>query len=380
MFEAKTYSRIVNEAIQKIVQSTNIESVEPGTVLRQLIEQQQLQVYELQRFVQLLADSTFLSEQTGPFLDTIATIFGLTRQPQQIVQSVGGIRFYTDSGEQIGNFLSKDYFVDNDVYVYDKFGGVYKVIQQSLPEHLLRYPYVTVSQMPITVATASIDAEDINTYSPSVAGVSVTNISRLTLIQPAESDEQLRYRIQSHLNSHRKATAQQLRLQQMSVPGVQDQQIIEFPRGTGSVDVYIIGVDINTDEQLIEPVREQVAQYVQAGIDVDVKTFVKTHVILGGIVRAQQNSAKDSVFSQIESVQRPAIDGIRPGDVLNKYSLLADIIRNCSLVKQIENFTIYTKQPTGYQIARALKTDVYKSLESEKLMLQPTNWHVFEVL
>lgn len=380
MFESKSLSRMISDVVTSIVSKTNIESVEPGTVLRQLIDQQALQVYELQRFVQLLASSTFLTEQSGQFLDTIATIFGLARQPQTVVQSVGGIRFYTETGDQICNYISDSFFSENQVIVYDKYGGQYNVERTQIPQYKMSHQYVTLNQTPIEIARESISAGEINQYTPTIPGVLVTNTSNLQLVQSAETDSQLRYRIQQHLNSYRMATSQQLRLQQMSVPGVQDQRVIEFPRGIGSVDVYILGLDINTDEQLIQPVLEQVKPYVQAGIDLDVKTFIKTYVILGGIVRQVQNANQQNVLDQIESVQRSAIDIIQPGGTMNKFDLLSQIIRSCDLIKTIDDFAVYIKQPSKFQVPNKLYQDTYYCSEKEKLLLAPTDWQVFKIL
>lgn len=151
----------------------------------------------------------------------------------------------------------------------------------------------------------------------------------------AESDEALRLRI---LESYRRlpngANAAWYEAAAMSCEGVAAAAAVGRVRGTGTVDVYITGVDGMPDDVLLESVRQVLADMREIAVDVQVKAPVSRDVCVEAEIMAAPGTDYAAVAGEVEQ----AVTAWFNGGLLGKPVRMADLGRLIYNVSGVENY------------------------------------------
>lgn len=266
--QIKEFDTMVNDTLRRITNSTNISNINPGSVIRTLVEallaEQDIQYYQIDKIYNGMGIDT----ATGSDLDRLVKILGIVRK--DATPCIASLTFgrtepiNIDIPIPVGSVVSTRTDANGNVTEF--------VVTQE--DAVLSANELTVS----VLCTAKVAG---NIYIPSNTVVVmnkpilnieyVNNDDNIVGGSNIESDDELRVRSKDALSLLGRGTVSSLESAVMALDEVQDAICIDLARGVGTADITVVTNVIPPPSELQEEIKLTIDNYKAAGIDVQIK-------------------------------------------------------------------------------------------------------------
>ncbi len=297
-----------------------------GSVIRTILEATAREDALVYLNLQNVYDSAFLDTATGGSLDKVVALVGVTRLPTGF--PIAKLRFSRRDGV-VGQIT-----IPTGTPVTDADANRYLTLESITLE-----PYETTRDVNAggeSAGTKAVEANKLTRMEVLIAGVSeVTNPDPARLLSSPESDDELRRRARGALHGTVRGTNDALRFALLSLSGVKDVAITEFPNGVpGEIKV---DVAYNTaDEETKKLVALRIEEFRPAGVRVitgeaarkQISVKVELTLAGGGVSGAELDSLKKGLEDRIAAY----LTGIPPGGQVRKSQLSALALQDSRIV------------------------------------------------
>lgn len=240
MLRKRTKYEIITRNLRYLVESGRVTNVNPGSVVRTLLEIMSEEIGEYNDTLQLNTAMGMVPFATGPFLDYIGD--GMLATPRweatkaSVAKEDKNVKFFVDTGALIDIIPSG--IIPEGTIVSTADGTVsYTTTDDVLIDNVQTEVFAPVVADQEGVSY-NVGAGALVTSS--IAGPNVTNLFPIGSGLDTESDSNYRYRISNAVLDLARANLMSIRLAALSVPGVADAIIRDHRSGVGTFDVLII--------------------------------------------------------------------------------------------------------------------------------------------
>lgn len=289
----RSFDDIYRQIYQDVLNNTPITNMNPGSTARAIVDAVASRFAELYDSMDAYNKAAYLSTATGPYLDYLGELYGVTRyQSTRAYSGSNNFKFYIDpiSGQTITSLKSlvlKDTGInmDNIIIVQGTTvsqpgdsgisystteaailsdGGVYTpIIAESSGKS---YGVSANTLVKHNIATNQWELYSIANY------ILCTNDSAIQTGWDYESDANYRQRIMDARSGWQAGNIIAIRNAAMSVPGVVDVIINQHSQGVGTFDLIIISAYPIMDDHILAAVNEAVSSVVAAGTKFNINT------------------------------------------------------------------------------------------------------------
>ena len=238
----RTFTEILADMLQKIVDRTPLTNLNVGSIIRTIVEIIVGVIAELYEFIGDTHKHAFLATATGNWLDFKAEEFGIFRKPGAI--TAGNVIFGREIAETINRPIAAGTIVST---LTDTSGNKYRYITQA--PAVLESLQLEVS-VPVLAeflgAGYNVGADSIRELTVHIPGITFVRNTADWIISEGsdiESDETLRQRAFLAWEELAQGGTKGAYLSwALSVDGVTNAYVNDnFPRGQGTVDIFILG-------------------------------------------------------------------------------------------------------------------------------------------
>ena len=289
------YEEIYNRIIKDLSENTPITNFGESSTSGILATAVATVLADMNYRIKDLLNGVFIDTAEGIYLDKIGALFGLTRGGGTRAASTKAVKFYPKAGLTVDKLISEVNAVSspaiNSIVIpagtiisnqYDS-----DIAYETTEEYTLQNgDYNTVSAAPvIALGTGNRYNADPNTLTwhdlatrnwqlRSIADlILVTNVETIQSGTDLESQEEFRRRIVNARLQAVSGNETAIKEAALSVPGVGEVMITQFPEGLGTVGVVILpSFGLVTSSSLLSAVHEVVNNIVSAGTRVVVST------------------------------------------------------------------------------------------------------------
>jgi uncharacterized phage protein gp47/JayE len=311
--EMKDFETMVSDTLYRIASSTNITNINPGSVIRTIVEsilaEVDIEYYQINK----LALAMDINTATGEDLDGMIKIIGVTRN--NATKCVTGVTFgrstafQSDIAIPYGTIISTK--PDND-------GTVIEFMVSRTNEVLIAGQLtVIVDCIALVAGSVYIPTDTLTIMNSPILNIEyVTNVSDISGGTNTETDSSLRTRAKNSLFLLGKGTMSSLESAIMDIDGVNYAKCIDKNRGVGTVDIIVVTASIPSSEELQLEIEGVVEATKAAGIDtsvlytsiknvvIDISTtgFTNASVIKSGILKYTNtlNAGSPFIINQME--------------------------------------------------------------------------------
>jgi len=343
---ARDYSAMVDDAIEYLLNNTDITFMAQGGIARAFIDASLLEVARLQDFTTVNYENSVLSVANGPYLDLFGEAFRLPRRlatTARVYREDGSIRFYVKTGV-LGDRLPdpKDRtkcLIPAATRIYTSDAAVQFVtnLDQS-------FPY---NKKSVYVDAISVSAGSSGTVGPSLltshslgSEVFVVNDLSITNGGDLETDSDYRFRLVNAFAARFSNNASSVSVAASTTPGVVRADLFQFARGAGTFDVLLVP----RGNKLPRSIRQQAARNIDSvtayGISSRVREPDYRPIKLTVRIRTSRGAPRgfrQSLGSQVQSAILNYIGNISIGGELIINQLRASIL---SVSRDIIDMTI----------------------------------------
>lgn len=327
VIKKKSLAELNEQALDRLVQDTDITAISPGSIARALVETVNVNIEDLFDSLELAISQTFISQATGFYLDLIGELFGAQRRNDvraSVFSDDQAIRFYVRDGT-LGDPLPHPTDltlgrIPNGTIITSRDGTITWQVQGN-HDFDKTATEVFVSAQASSVGTqGNIGEKQLVQHSLGVSGVFVENVESVRSGIDVEDDEQYRARIISIAQSQNTPNEVAMRLAAMQVPGVADIILQPNIAGSGSFRALIIpaGNRVSTDSLLL--VARNLRGAAAYGIHVIVETpdYIPVSMVIK--VHAPTSANINPVKQQVEALLLEYIGSVRPNNqfVINR--------------------------------------------------------------
>jgi len=334
-----TKLKLLRNNIQTDTAVTNFQS---DSKMNAIIAPVADEISDAYRAVRLAFDANSVSSAKREDLDAVAARMGIQRRTSSFASA--------DSSERIVAFYTATTFgainggadinLQNVVISTQPIQGAgansieYVVGSATLPLGS-SLAYVTVrakySGGQSNVGKGALVNHDFTGYTDSSAGsLKVVNLHPILNGSYAEDDQQLRFRL-SRLNASRKQISDdRIFLNSIGVPGVNDVRVEHAYYGIGTVGVFVLGAENQTNATMVAQVQSQLSNITAPGMQLRATAATEVAVDLEMDVffnRPVNQNIKDRVSIRVRSYIRNLVRNIGLGGSLD-FSSLAVMLRN----------------------------------------------------
>lgn len=255
---SKTKTEILGRMLQALEKNAGITATHPGSIARAFAESFATEVGDLYDALKFAVDQTSMSTASGRSLDLIGELYSVRRSmitPEaEQERSSYNIEFYISLPNASDVVIPKDTLVFNDVtalaerqYQYKLYSNVVIVAGTTKAYGRVQPTFTNQS---FTAAKNSLTRHN---FVPSDGTIVYSsNPKEVYSTTGMEGDDNYRRRISMSIKERSYGTAESLRLNALSIPGVRDIRIRESSYGLGSCDVIVV-----PESQVLEPVFVQ---------------------------------------------------------------------------------------------------------------------------
>lgn len=263
--QIKEFSDMVDDVLRRITNSTNISNINPGSVVRTIVEallaEQDIQYYQIDQIFKGMN----IDKATGEDLDSLVKILGTVRKSP--TKCVANLTF----GRSSASIVDIPIPVGSVVSTYADADGSVTEFVVTQEDAIL--PADTTS---VEVQCTAKDAGEIyvpaNTVtimnSPILNIEYVNNDHNIFGGSNVESDSSLRGRAKLSLSLFGKGTTDSLESSVRAIEGVQDAMCVDMARGVGTADIVVITATIPPSQEMQNTILGVILENKSAGIDV----------------------------------------------------------------------------------------------------------------
>lgn len=263
--EIKDFESMVKDTLYRIINSTNITNINPGSVIRTIVEsilsEVDIEYYQINQ----LATAMNIDTAVGEDLDNIIQVFGVTRNNATSCSATvtfgRSVAHTSDIAIPIGTTVSTTPDSDGNVVEF--------VVTQAnaiLPTGKLVADVVCTA---IETGNMYIPAGIITVMNNPIINIEyITNTSAISGGTDFETDDDLRARFKSALASLGKGTIEALKSAVKEIDGVNDVLPLDRNRGVGTTDLVVVTDNIPPSANLQTKITDVINMTKAAGIDV----------------------------------------------------------------------------------------------------------------
>lgn len=264
--EIRSFDTMVNDTLRRIINSTKISNIRPGSVTRTLAEailaEVDIQYYQISR----VFNNMDIDTATGEDLERLIKILGVVRKSATKCTTtlVFGRSAASTSDILIPSGSVVSTRADND-------GNTIEFVVDD--DYVLE-----AGELEVTVPCTAKDAGIIYVPSNTVVVMNkpimnieyVNNPDNIYGGSDAESDSELRERARDVFSALGKGTVNAIETAVMSIDGVQDVVCLDCARGVGTADLIVVTATIPPSAALVASIEDVIADTKAAGIDVQI--------------------------------------------------------------------------------------------------------------
>jgi len=323
VIKKKTLAELNQEALDRLVQDTDITAISPGSIARSLVEAVNVNIEDLFDSLELAVSQTFISQAGGFYLDLIGELFGARRNSDtraNVFADDQSIRFYARDGN-LGDKLPHPTDVTrgripSGTVITNRDGTISWQVQGAHDFDRSAEEVFVAAQASSLGVGGNIGEKQLTQHSLGATGVFVENVESVRTGVDVEDDDTFRSRIISIAQAQNTPNENAMRLAALQVPGVADAILTPNVAGAGSFRVLLIpsGNRVSTDTMLLVSRNLRVAT--AYGIHVLVET--PDYIPVSMIIKIHMPTAANPVSLQqtVEAAVLEYLASLRPNQQL----------------------------------------------------------------
>lgn len=346
MIKKRSFTDIVQSAIRKLSNDTNINFFGQGSVARSLIEAIAREIESVYDSIDVNLSQSRLSSASGAFLDIIGSQFGLSRLSGgsgTILAQDRAMRFFTNTGRLIDHLPlnSSSGRIPANTTISNKSGTVQYIVTEDVI-----FPANATSVF-VPIAPSNESAGNLNNVGvgslvvhnlPSQK-VLCENVSPIVVSSDSETDDEFRLRISRQVNG--KVTGGKSAIVQaaFSFPGVSDIKVYPFKFGAGSFEILVVPTASRISQNILSNIKSSIDAIVPYGIRAEVRgpDIVKFSIVGQVITDKGINSAeKSAAISIAKNNLKSYIGNIRMGGEFILNRAISTIIDSHPAIKDVK--------------------------------------------
>jgi uncharacterized phage protein gp47/JayE len=290
---------MMRDARQRLLDRTDITNVAADSRASTLLELPLSEMDVLWAALTDLESNSFLSTASGQYLDAIGELVGIRRLPSRKADTIGPVfKFYLQSprGTAVSVPSGTRVWTPDDPQV-----SFYTKVSVSIPANSLEVytPIEAANEGSFYTAGAyTLTAHSINDVT-----LYCTNSYPVTSGRDVEPDENLRFRIAGAPFQWARGNQTAVRNGLLVIPGVRDVKVVQFSRGTGSLEVLVYSHYPTVSDELLARVQEELDERLLAH-GVQGVAVAPTTVSVG--IRASLVFMPDATVEQVGAGRRSA--------------------------------------------------------------------------
>lgn len=345
-----SYESIVIEMLQRLQTEGILTDVNPGSVVRTLVEAFALELAKTYAQMSVIYDMGFVDTATDDSLDHLVALMGVQRI--QGPQVVGEAQFSRDNAVSdpvpipAGTLLYKNKVTGGQVQYRTEKDATLKSGQQSLTVSIVGVlPPASPSdaanpqqaaenaQKAISLTEDDVSKDDgLLTLAVAIPGVQTVRLLRPTALrQQRETDDQLRARTQAIVSAAGGGTANAIRQALLATGKV---KTVTFPEpATPSPGTLTVAVDadVEADPALKAELTDAFNQAKAAGVVVAWQSIVTRPVSVRAVITPSDplldGQSREQLRQAVSQVLGQAIASLKPGETLRGTDLVAKVMK-----------------------------------------------------
>lgn len=345
-FNYKNKEQLVNDVIEtlktKLPINVDYSDGEPlRTIIEAIMQELDLQYWQMEQ----VYNSGFLETAIGEDLDKLVKILGVTRING--AKSVGNVIFSRITP------AAESYFIEAGTLLSTKPNNDGVIFQFETLENAVLEAGEVAIEVPIasieTGVVYNVTAQTITVINTPPIGIeSVINNVGMNGGYDIESDEQLRKRAETKLESSGLGTVQALSYFLSNIPLIQKVQVYDMYRGIGTVDIVILGESVPMDAAKFQECLDIVEKTRAAGIDVLAYEPTIKNVDLDVVLTMEDRFQVETFTPEVIKVIDDYINSLNAGESLIKNQLERKILNISDRIDDVEITTVSGNIPVLY--------------------------------
>lgn len=287
----REFEDMVNDTLRRIINSTNISNIRPGSVTRTLVEsilaETDIQYYQISK----IFEGMDIDSAKGDDLDRLIKILGVVRK--SATSCVATLTFGRSSS------LAYDVQIPNGSIVSTRADNNGETIEFVVSENNAILP---AGDLEVDVQCYAREPGIIYVPMNTVAVMNrpilnieyVNNKTNIFGGSEQETDDELRARSKTVFSSLGKGTVAAIETAIMAIDGVQDVICVDCARGVGTADVVVVTATIPPPQDLVNTIADVADTTKAAGIDVQI-TYPTTLTIDVDMTITDANATIDTI-------------------------------------------------------------------------------------
>ncbi|CAB4143384.1 XkdT Uncharacterized homolog of phage Mu protein gp47 [uncultured Caudovirales phage] len=274
---SKSKPEILGRMLLALEKNAGITATYPGAIARAFAESVATEVSDLYETLKFAVDQTAISTASGRSLDLIGELYGVPRKlvsaDSEQERSSYNIEFFIGSPSSSDIVITKGTSIYNDVTEFATRQYQYQLESDVtiIAGTTKAYGRITPSftSQDFTAAKGTLTKH--NFISSDGTIVYCSNPKEVYSISGMESDENYRRRISLSIKERSYGTAESLRLNALSLPGVRDVRIRESSYGLGSCDIIVVPESQRIDPSFVQNILDNLSGRKPVGIKLNIR-------------------------------------------------------------------------------------------------------------
>jgi uncharacterized phage protein gp47/JayE len=323
VIKKKTLAELNQDALNRLVQDTDITAISAGSIARALVETVNVNIEDLFDSLELAISQTFISQAGGFYLDLIGELFGARRNSDtraNVFADDQSIRFYSRDGNlgdklphptdaTLGRIPSGTVITSRDGTISWQVQGAHDF------DRTAEEVFVSAQASSLGVG-GNIGEQQLVSHSLGADGVFVENVESIRTGVDVEDDDTFRSRIISVVQAANTPNETAMRLAALQVPGIADAILTPNVAGSGSFRVLLIpsGNRVSTDTLAIVARNLRVAAAYGMHVVVDTPDYVPLSMVIK--IHAPTSASVVPLQQTVEAAVLEYVGSLRPNQQL----------------------------------------------------------------
>jgi uncharacterized phage protein gp47/JayE len=263
--EFKTRDQIVQDIINSIlskIPDIDFSDGEPlKTIIEAIVTEMDYQNWQLKQ----VYDNAFIDTSYGDDLSNLVKLLGITRNPAK--GAFGKVKFYRETPATLDYLIPAGTIVET----LPDAEGVFNSYQTTENVVLLTgQTFIDANVKAITLGLSSnVTSNKVTTINNPPLGIeSVTNIEPIAGGENEESDDDLRNRAKSVLETSGQGTVTAITNKIQEIPGVKYTKVLDMQRGIGTLDILVLGDTVPMPSDIMDSITKMAMDTKSGGIDI----------------------------------------------------------------------------------------------------------------
>lgn len=389
---------IIQSAIEKLNDNTNLTFLSPGSKARLLVEIMGEEIGLSAEEFDKNIGSAFIRGASGKLLDYIGEIYGvkrLTVQKASVFAEEENFVLYTlspsfgdiNNGESIliqkGTMrIMSSPVVTDETVVYTNSEDIVLGSSEN------RKYFAAEALLPgqdSNVGETTLTFHDFTNYADSdSSSLLVTNYQSITYGRDAETDDNYRYRIQQEKISSEAGNSSAIRLALLQIPGVADVRRLKYERGIGTTDWLIQSTSTTVSQGLLLDCQTAIAEVQSEGLSNIARSPINVGAELFFALTyksALEDAEKEKIKSEVRSNIAEYINNLAIGESLIRDQIVRVVLNTSNEIESMgetgasENFSaiyLYKRSAVSNSVLRRTLIGDYRANIDERVILEPS--------